>query len=312
MNFVYRFLCRIIVVARIHHVVRLFVAGKRTTIVLYHDPERRDFERHIRYLSAMYSIITLREFLSYLNDDDVSLPSFPLVVTFDDGHKGNYELLEILRTFGIRPTMYVCSGIVATRRKYWFKYQDLKVQFLKTLSHDVRLQHILGYSGFPIDQQWEEDERQAINESEMAEMSELVDFQSHTRFHPILTTCSEEVARDEVFQSRAELEQKTGRPVVHFAYPNGDYSEREIRLLKEAGYVSARTTDVGWNSKNTDPFRLKITGVSDNAPLWMLKAELTGIPGYFYNIYKCGLSWRTLRGYHNPERNINENPAAVR
>lgn len=302
MKYWYQVLCRIVVFLGIPRVVRFMVAKRRTTIILYHDPRPEIFEEHIRFLSKHYTFVALQDYLSWREDPRAPLPQYSLIVTFDDGHRGNYELLKTIRDYSVKPTIYVCSGIVDTTRKFWFKFQGVDVQYLKSVDHDVRLRNLSDCTGFSIEQDFGEEERQALNRAEMNGMMSHVDFQSHTCFHPILTTCNEKVVREELARSRIGLEQKIGRPVRHFAYPNGDYSTREVRLLREAGYQSARTTDIGWNGPKTDPFRLKITGVSDNAPLWMLKAELTGIPGYLYNIYKSGFSWRSLRGYHRPER----------
>ena len=47
------------------------------------------------------------------------VPERALVVTFDDGHRGNHRLLPIFRRYGIRPTIYLCSQIVGTQRGYW-------------------------------------------------------------------------------------------------------------------------------------------------------------------------------------------------
>ncbi|HUM66830.1 MAG TPA: polysaccharide deacetylase family protein, partial [Chitinophagaceae bacterium] len=149
--------------------------------------------------------------------------------------------MKVFRKYNIRSTIYACSGIVMTTRKFWFRYPGLNVRQLKKMDHGVRLECIK-FEGYSIEECFIDDERQAINGSELLEMRDFVDFQSHTRFHPILTTCTEAEVRAELMESRQELQEKTGKPVFHFAYPNGDYSPREIRLLKEAGYKSARTT----------------------------------------------------------------------
>ncbi|MFL5048434.1 MAG: polysaccharide deacetylase family protein, partial [Xanthobacteraceae bacterium] len=85
---------------------------------------------------------------------------------------------------------------------------------------------------------------------------------------------------DEIFQSKHELEALLGQECVHFSYPNGDYSAREIELLRQAGYRSGRTVDLGWNSPGTDVYRLKILGTEDDASVNRLAADLTGITGY--------------------------------
>ena len=111
-------------------------------------------------------------------------------------------------------------------------------------------------------------------------MLENVDFGSHSRFHPILTTCSDDECGDEIKESSREIEELTGRSCVHFAYPNGDYGEREIDMLKRAGYVSARTIDLGWNDVNTDPFKLRVLSWRDDMSVNRLAADLSGISGY--------------------------------
>lgn len=303
MNVFHKTLCKVVSVLGLYPVVR-FLKRHKTTIILYHDPDPVTFRNHIAYLSKHYSIISLNEFLAYQKNSAAMLPDYSLVITFDDGHMGNFKLLETLAGFNIKPTIYVCSGIVTTNRKFWFKLNGIGVGSMKKLDNTSRLEYLKQSVNFSPEQEFSVEEREALTEGEMKQLNPHIDFQSHTRLHPILTTCDEATARDEIVRSRTELANMVTNPVVHFAYPNGDYSKREIAVLKQAGYQSARTTDVGWNSKATDPFRLKITGVNDRAPLWMLKAELTGIPGYFYNLYKCGISLRSLQGRHVPERDL--------
>lgn len=302
MSFVFRGMSKVIAILGIHHFIR-FLNRHKTTFILYHDPDPVIFRNHIAYLSKRYSIISLEDFLTYQKSPNAKLPDYSMVITFDDGHKGNFQLLETLTAFNIKPTIYVCSGIVTTNRKFWFKLSGIPVGSMKKLDNQDRLEQLNQLMNFSPEQEFSNNDREALTQEEMKQLNPYIDFQSHTHFHPILTTCDETTAKEEIVRSRSELSKIVSNPVLHFAYPNGDYSKREIAMLKQAGYQSARTTDVGWNVKSTDPFRLKITGVNDRAPLWMLKAELTGIPGYFYNLYKSGISIGSLQGQHVPERN---------
>ena len=115
-------------------------------------------------------------------------------------------------------------------------------------------------------------------------MSDIADFGSHTRFHPILTACSDEEAWTETATSKKEIEALLGRPCEHFAYPNGDHTERDAANVARAGYASGRTIDVGWNDERTDPFRLRVLGIPDDASLDRLAADLAG----------AGFVWRWL------------------
>jgi peptidoglycan/xylan/chitin deacetylase (PgdA/CDA1 family) len=303
MNFVFKAISRLISLLGIHQIVR-FLKRHKTTFILYHNPEPVIFRRHIEYLSKSYTIISLEEFLDYKNNPKGKMPDYSMVITFDDGHKGNFLLTDIIASFNIKPTIYVCSGIVCTNRKFWFKLEGIQVRGLKKMDDTQRIKHLKQAVNFSYEDEFSALERHALTQEELTQMNPYVDFQSHTQSHPILTTCDADTVYHEILQSRLELTEKINSPVRHFAYPNGDYSKREIELLKKAGYQSARTTDVGWNDKTTDPFQLKITGVNDHAPLWMLKAELTGIPGYIYNVYKSGITVRALKGRHVPERNL--------
>ena len=107
---------------------------------------------------------------------------------------------------------------------------------------------------------------------------EQVDFQPHTQFHPILPRCTEMECKQEVLGSKADLEKFLGVECSHFSYPNGDYTEREIEIVKAGGFRSARTTDIGWNTPHTSPYRLKTVPITDDAGLTRFRAELTTIP----------------------------------
>jgi peptidoglycan/xylan/chitin deacetylase (PgdA/CDA1 family) len=90
-----------------------------------------------------------------------------------------------------------------------------------------------------------------------------------------------------VARSREEVEDLVGRQCEHFSYPNGDYLERELDYVRKAGYRSAGSLDLGWNDVNTDPYRLRVQGITDDASVSMLSAQLSGVPTYL---------WRLTRG----------------
>lgn len=64
---------------------------------------------------------------------------------------------------------------------------------------------------------------------------------SHTQTHALLTRESEERVRAETAGSRAELEQRLGLRVTHFAYPDGSFDAAAVRAVAAAGYRFAYT-----------------------------------------------------------------------
>lgn len=75
---------------------------------------------------------------------------------------------------------------------------------------------------------------------ELKAMSEQgMDIQAHSVTHPHLTKLKDEAARREIEDSKKVIESRLGTAVVVFAYPFGNYSEKIISMVKDAGYESA-------------------------------------------------------------------------
>ena len=112
-------------------------------------------------------------------------------------------------------------------------------------------------------------------------MSSFVNFQSHTLFHPILPNCTDEEAKREIINSKLILESDYKLRINAIAYPNGDYSERDILLCKEAGYECGITVDHGFNTIDTDLFRLKRFSINDTNNIDELIVRASGVYSFF-------------------------------
>jgi peptidoglycan/xylan/chitin deacetylase (PgdA/CDA1 family) len=264
----------------------------RATIAFYHDPSPSVMEAHLRYLSARFSFATLDAVVDAIRAGDCSrLPERSLVLTFDDGHRGNYELLPLFRRYRVRPTIYVCTQVVATRRRFWF-LEPVETARWKRLDNRARLAELRRATGFEQEREYADSPPQALSREQMLEMAPHVDFEPHTRFHPILTQCTDEEAWEEVLGSKRDLEALLGRPCRHFSYPNGDYLERDVEQARKAGFDSARTVDVGTNDAATDPYLLRVVGLTDDASVDVLAAQVSGIPFYLRNLARGRLGGR--------------------
>ena len=80
---------------------------------------------------------------------------------------------------------------------------------------------------------------------------------SHSRTHPYLSRLSVAGARQEITDSRKQLEDLFGRSIQHFCYPYGDWNQVVHDLVQEAGYQTACTTVPGVNNPADSPFALK-------------------------------------------------------
>lgn len=74
---------------------------------------------------------------------------------------------------------------------------------------------------------------------------------SHTKTHPDLTTLSAAEARAEIEGSKQDLLAIGVKSVNTFAYPFGAYNDSVKQMVMDAGYLSARSSDGGFNKKGT-------------------------------------------------------------
>jgi peptidoglycan/xylan/chitin deacetylase (PgdA/CDA1 family) len=268
-------------------IIRMIFARKKVTMVHYHNPPLDVFEKHLNYLSRNYNLISLKDYSdAYYSKKFNTLPKYALVITLDDGWKENFKLLPVIRKYQFRPTVFLTSSMINTERHFWWTECSIKdLKRLKQIPNHQRLSELMDKYGYYPEKEYSGD-RQALNLQEVKEMNEVVDFGLHTSYHSILTQCSKEEKRKEIVDCKFEIERILGRKVETFSYPNGDYDNDCIEILKECGLKIARTTDAGWNDQTSDPLKLKVTGVSDDGSESKLISELTGIPMYFQHLFQ--------------------------
>lgn len=82
---------------------------------------------------------------------------------------------------------------------------------------------------------------------------------AHTRHHVLLARADAGTAAAEIAWSRNDIAAVTAAPPAHFAYPNGsaaDFGERDVALVRAAGFRTAVTSIEGTNRRGVDPYRI--------------------------------------------------------
>lgn len=88
---------------------------------------------------------------------------------------------------------------------------------------------------------------------------ELVEIGAHTVTHPALGVLPRGTQRQEIVQSKRQLEEWLGTTVMAFAYPYGgsdDYTAETVGLVREAGLTTACMGCSGLVRGDTDAYRL--------------------------------------------------------
>jgi peptidoglycan/xylan/chitin deacetylase (PgdA/CDA1 family) len=257
----------------------------QVTIILFHDLQPKNAEKMLGYLKEKYSIIGLDDLLENYRAGTWNFPKKPMVISFDDGVISNYALLPVFKKLDIPVTIFLCAGIINTKRHFWFPPRHPKYTFeeLKRMSNQSRLS-ALKETGFTPETEFEN--AQALTKKEIEEMAPFVNFQSHTLFHPFLPSCTDEEAEIEIAGSKRLLEQEYGLKINALSYPNGDYSKRDIELCKKAGYLCAISLLPGYNTLYSDHFQLKRVSANDTENIYELAVKASGFWGLFRNFLR--------------------------
>lgn len=243
------------------------IQNNHFTIIHYHEVDPQLFKRHLEHLTKNYTIIPLTQIKeAYLNQKP--LPKKSLVITFDDGWKSNYDLLPIIKEAQIPVTVFISIGLIGSNRapRPSVIYCDFRIdEFHLDLITD---------EGSVIDITLDQKDRLMLNLREIDEMSDVIDFQSHTVNHHMLPALPDEQLDYEIKESKNTLEQITQSEVYALAYPYNRMTKREANALQEAGFILARKGDRILNNMKTNQFNLNSIAVAKYSTVNDLKRIL--------------------------------------
>ncbi len=255
-----------------------YLLRKKATILIYHEISPDLLDEHLSYLKKAFGVVPLGRFIKYQRNK-ASFPSGKIAITFDDGWKSNYELLEVFKKHDVSVTIFLLSEMFDTNRRIW-NYPlrevrpDLNENF-KNLPHRDRLSRLAGLVGYYPEKEYPE--RSFLSRDEISEMLRCVDFQSHGTFHPVLNTCNDDDLWGDLSPAREKIANLTGREVNCLAYPygRGRVGQREASLARKAGYSIGRVANLPrMISESDDPLLLASLNVPEKASVKELKRIL--------------------------------------
>ncbi len=248
-------------------------SAERVPVLMYHlisaiparDEDRycvaaARFEQHMEALHrAGYSACSMEAFQAWLGGTR-ALPVRTFLLTFDDGFLGVYEhAFPVLQARRWPFTVFLVSQLIG-------EADDWRLRDRRT----TRAQRLLGM--------------EQIREMQRAG----VHFGSHSRSHADLPRLGAAALRDELAGSRAELEDALGCEVRELAYPYGRSDDHVITAARAAGYVTAFTTEPGFNRPAQDSHRVRRLDVygADTAGMLLRKVELGSNEGSFSGLIR--------------------------
>jgi peptidoglycan/xylan/chitin deacetylase (PgdA/CDA1 family) len=215
-----------------------------------------------------------------------------MCITFDDGYRDNFEVaLPILQRHRLKATFFVASGFLGDGRLFvdtvveavrrlpvgpvdlgWFGLgtcqadgvgsrraligklaANIKYRSLQSRQEACERIEALVDATLPADLMMTPEQLRSMHRAGMS-------IGGHTLDHPILACLDEPEARRQILLDRKLLTSITGTAPQLFAYPNGrleqDFNDAHVRMVRDAGYAGAVTTDTGCAGLQSDPHRL--------------------------------------------------------
>lgn len=190
----------------------------------------RAFSNQMTWLRDQgYTTLTMYQLEGYIRNK-MNLPARSVVITFDDGLKSvNRYAYPVLKEYGFKATAFIISSRI---------------------------------KGHP--QKWDPKSLQFMSVSELKQIQDVFDIQSHTHFlhrvdagrRPILLSRSYHNILFDFERSRRALSQFNPH-VLYLSYPFGGYNTTAVQAANDAGFHMAVTTVKGKVKPGDNPFLLK-------------------------------------------------------
>ena len=262
-----------------------FMGAQPSRILLFHSPPPDILDEYLSALAQVAPFLSLEEVLACLAER--RHPPRGFVVTFDDGYKQNLALLDVLDRHRCPAVFYVSTRPLGTRLPLWFMNHDKHyIQYKERLrganyAEFLKLESDLGLDATD-DLHW----RFGLTAEELRNIKARGhQIGVHTVNHPFLPRLTDAEVKAEIGGAFDALKEVLGSKglALDVSYPNGDYDERIVGLLREMGARSATTLELADVTASTDPLRLPRFCAGDDAYL-----------GYAF--FKHSALFRAIRG----------------
>lgn len=175
------------------------------------------FEQQLAYLQQQgYQAISLYDLLGALTQG-LPLPEKPVIITFDDGYRDNYEnALPLLSQYGFTATFFVLTEVTNLGEPDYLSWDQMRAM-------------------------------QAAG----------MDIECHARVHEELVANSDERLAWQVLGCREAIESQLGKRPRFVAYPSGVFDDRVVQYFASDNFWGGLTTQQGKLHDSSELFALK-------------------------------------------------------
>ena len=246
----------------------------------FHDPKPESFEKVILWCKKKgYDFVHIDEITDYAKGKPLKHKKM-VHFSFDDGWLTNKALIPVIEKYNVPITIFVPVEPLESGN-FWWNYayakhkSNEKVEEFKTYNEEKFNSEVN-----KIKQEIKLD-REAVTFDELKEMSKhpLINIQSHTYNHPILTNVNNKQLDFELSESKKFLSTLLNKNIDTFSYPNGSFGKREEDAVSKY-YKCGYTTEEEFVQPGGNIFRIPRTCLLDN---------------YWSNLSRIVGAWKVLK-----------------
>jgi peptidoglycan/xylan/chitin deacetylase (PgdA/CDA1 family) len=257
----------------------------------------KTLKMHINELSNYFEFLPLEEIDN--KRDSRFKPS--CVLTFDDGWADNFDYaLPLLIKHNVPATIFVTVNYIGKNRNFWFHdvwyianhclINNLSSEFFTHFKQRVQYSGSFVINEISISSLIESIKDLApdkiddlvndafdvlniprnptptmLNWDQVHDISRtVVSIGSHGMNHYILTNIDSDLKKREIGDAIAILKERITPVSNYFCYPNGNYDDETIDVVREAGFKGAIGTKIGYNTSATNNYCLNRIAIHED------------------------------------------------
>ena len=189
------------------------------------------FAEQMAALSAAgYTAVGLEDLYAYV-EEGTALPDKPILITFDDGYKSNYEIAwPILEKYGMEAVIFTI-GVSVGKDTYKDTGEAITPHFSYEEAREMTVSGTISIQSHTYDMH----QSTQLDEAPVRVSAVPLEGESEEDFMAVF--------RWDMERSMEEILEGTGEPVTALAYPNGAYTTLGQALCRELGLKATFTTE---------------------------------------------------------------------
>lgn len=175
----------------------------------WHHVTIAKFQKQLKLIDRLgFTPITFTDYQLY-KEDKLTLPSKPIIITFDDGYEDTFKnAIPLMMEMGMKGVIYV-MGNRKLKRATWEEKDEKDICPLMT-DNQIRTAKEMGF-----------------------------EIGSHSMNHDVLSDLTDAEAKHSIKKSKEDIESIINGPVHSFAYPYGLFDKRVQQFVADSGYLFA-------------------------------------------------------------------------